>query len=716
MNRPLKTLTLATALSCTMATGWASIFTQAPDQRNNDYEMFMEKIRNTTIKNPSIDKNLALFQENGSFSDIDYDDTQMTNWTPIKHIERLSDFVYAYTNEKNKYYQNEDLYQKIVKGLEYWYDVDSESDNWWHNQISEPQKLGVLLIQMRIGKKQIPQELETKILKRIQETGGDPAKWTGANRTDIALHWIYRSCLTQNEADLKTAIDNVFNPVVYTTEEGFQHDNSYFQHGEQLYIGGYGDEILKGVTQVASYALGTQYQLDKEKVELLSKFMRETYYRAVRGQNMSFDVVGRSVSRPGLLNKRTTATYAKRMIDIDPTHADEYKAIIARLNRKQPADYQVTASHTHYFRGDYSLHVRPQYNFDVRLASTRTKKCEYGNKENLKTYFMSDGCTNITQTGDEYFNIFPVWNWCHIPGTTAPQLEKVPMDPKAWGVLGTSTYAGGVSDSIYGATAYAYMDTNPEVNTGAKKSWYFFDNEVVCLGAGIQSTSTYPVHTTVNQCFLKGGILVDKGDKEETLANGSHTLQAPQWVLHDKIGYFFPQKEEVFLTAQTQSGRWYDINTSKSKKEEKMDVFTLGINHGVGPKDGSYAYIVVPGKTSAQEMKAYQKKNAIEILSNNPKIQAVRNTKLNVWMVTFFEAGTFTHKELSVTVDKPCILMIKDITSKSANLHIADPGQTQSPIQVELKIGKKKQTLTADFTQTGIYAGATKQYTVKLKS
>lgn len=714
MNRPLKTLTLATALSCTMATGWASIFTQAPDQRNNDYEMFMEKIRNTTIKNPSIDKNLALFQENGSFSDIDYDDTQMTNWTPIKHIERLSDFGYAYTNEKNKYYQNEDLYQKIVKGLEYWYDVDSESDNWWHNQISEPQKLGVLLIQMRIGKKQIPQELETKILKRIQETGGDPAKWTGANRTDIALHWIYRSCLTQNEADLKTAIDNVFNPVVYTTEEGFQHDNSYFQHGEQLYIGGYGDEILKGVTQVASYALGTQYQLDKEKVELLSKFMRETYYRAVRGQNMSFDVVGRSVSRPGLLNKRTTATYAKRMIDIDPTHADEYKAIIARLNRKQPADYQVTASHTHYFRGDYSLHVHPQYNFDVRLASTRTKKCEYGNKENLKTYFMSDGCTNITQTGDEYFNIFPVWNWCHIPGTTAPQLEKVPMDPKAWGVLGTSTYAGGVSDSIYGATAYAYMDTNPEVNTGAKKSWYFFDNEVVCLGAGIQSTSTYPVHTTVNQCFLKGGIMVDKGDKEETLANGSHTLQAPQWVLHDKIGYFFPQKEEVFLTAQTQSGRWYDINTSKSKKEEKMDVFTLGINHGVGPKDGSYAYIVVPGKTSAQEMKAYQKKNAIEILSNNAKVQAVRNTKLNVWMVTFFEAGTFKHKELSVTVDKPCVLMVKDINAKSANLHIADPGQTQSPIQVELKIGKKKQVLTADFSQTGIYAGATKQYTVKL--
>lgn len=714
MNVSLKTLTVAAAITCSITPNWASPFTQASTQNQSDYEMFMEKIRNSTAHNPSIDKELTLFQENGSFSDIDYDDTQMTNWTPIKHVERLSDFVYAYTNPQNSYYQNEELYQKIVKGLEYWYDVDSESDNWWHNQISEPQKLGVLLIQMRIGKKQVPKELETKILKRIQETGGDPAKWTGANRTDIALHWIYRSCLTENETDLKTAIENVYNPIVYTTEEGFQHDNSYFQHGTQLYIGGYGDEIIKGVTQVASYALGTRYQLDKEKVELLSKFMRETYYRTVRGQNMSFDVVGRSVSRPGLLNKKATTTYVKRMLDIDPTHANEYKAIIARLNRKQPADYQVTASHTHYFRGDYSLHVRPQYNFDVRLASTRTKKCEYGNKENLKTYFMSDGCTNIVQTGDEYFNIFPVWNWSHIPGTTAPQVEKIPMDPQGWGVLGTSTYAGGVSDSIYGATAYAYMDTNPAVNTGAKKSWYFFDEEVVCLGAGIQSTSTYPVHTTVNQCFLKDDLLVNKKGKEEAVAKGSYTLQAPQWVLHDHIGYFFPQKEEVFLTAQTQTGRWYDINTSKSKKEEKMDVFTLGINHGVGPKDGTYAYIVVPGKTSAQEMEAYQKKNAIEILSNTAKIQAVRNTKLNVWMVTFFEAGTFKHKDLSVTVDKPCVLMVKDITAKSANLHIADPGQTQSPIQVELKIGKKKQMLTADFSQTGIYAGATKQYTVKL--
>ena len=683
--------------------------------QENEFEALMQKIRQDFAQNPDITQGLEKYNvQDGSFTDVDYASIQRTNWPPLVHINRISDFVFAYTNPENRYYQDEDLYNKIEKGLEYWHERNPWCHNWWYNQIAEPQALGVLLIQMRTGKKQLPHELENKLLERIKKDGGNPAKWTGANRTDIALHWIYRACLSKDAETLEFALENVYNPVVYTTKEGFQHDNSNFQHGQQLYIGGYGDEILKGVTQVAIYTRGTRFAMPQERLNLISKFMRETYYPTIRGKYMLFDVMGRSVSRPGVPDKSHTALFAQRMEILDTVHAQEFREIISRLREKKPADYAIKPQHTHYFRGDYSLHVRPEYTFDVRLVSNRTARCEYGNGENLKTYFMSDGCTNIVQTGDEYFNIFPVWNWRHIPGTTAPQVEKIPMDPKAWGVLGTSTYAGGVSDSIYGATAYAYMDTNPEVNTGAKKSWYFFDNEVVCLGAGIQSTSTYPVHTTVNQCFLKDGILVDKGGKEETLANGSYTLQAPQWVLHDKIGYFFPQKEEVFLTAQTQSGRWYDINTSKSKKEEKMDVFTLGINHGVGPKDGSYAYIVVPGKTSAQEMEAYQKENAIEILSNNAKVQAVRNTKLNVWMVTFFEAGTFKHKELSVTVDKPCVLMVKDINAKSANLHIADPGQTQSPIKVELKIGKKKQALTADFSQTGIYAGATKQYTVKL--
>ena len=197
---------------------------------SNEFELLMKKIRQDFASNPAPEKigeELKNYNDvDGSFTDVDYASIQRTNWPPLAHVDRLYDFAFAYTNPQNKYYEDESLFDKIEKGLEYWHERNPWCHNWWYNQIAEPQRLGVLLIQMRTGKKQLSAELESKLLERIKKDGGDPAKWTGANRTDIALHWIYRACLSQNEADLETALENVYSPIVYTTKEGFQYDNS----------------------------------------------------------------------------------------------------------------------------------------------------------------------------------------------------------------------------------------------------------------------------------------------------------------------------------------------------------------------------------------------------------------------------------------------------------------------------------------------------------
>lgn len=702
--------------------GQSKISKTTPEK--NEFETLMEKIRADFSRNPNVDKYLAKYNPaTGCFTDIDYSRRDRTNWEPLIHIERLYDFAFAYTHPQNAYYQKEELYQKIVKGLEYWYERNPHCSNWWYNQIAEPQRIGILLIQMRTGKQQIPTALETKTLQRIRKEGGHPAKWTGANRTDIALHWIYRACLEKNEADLQTALDNAYSPITYTVKEGFQHDNSYFQHGVQLYIGGYGDEILKGITQVAMYTQGTRYALSAEKIGILSKFMRGTYYQTIRGRHMLFDVLGRGISRKNITDKSFTALFARRMAILDPEHADEYHAIIARLQGKQPADYMLQPIHTHYFRADYTLHVRPAYTFDVRTVSTRTMRCEYGNGENLKTYFMSDGCTNISVQGNEYANIFPVWNWCRIPGTTAPQLDTIPMAASDWQTRGTSTFAGGVSDSIYGVSTYAYTDRYAGVNTGAKKAWFFFDNEVVCLGAGIHSASHAPVFTTINQCLLHDkDILVSQKKKPMSVEKGEFFYNSPAWALHNGIGYLFPQGGRVFLSNQQQSGSWYDINQTESKEVQHREVFTLGFDHGLTPHNATYAYIVAPGITSAREMNTYQKKNPIEILANTDSMQIVRNKKLNIWQMVFYREGTFRHKDITVKVDKACALMLKDICRgdkdicrDNAELYIADPAQSQSRIKVDIripKVFKETRSILCDFENTGIYAGASKKYSL----
>lgn len=687
----------------------------------NEFETMMEKIRAEFAKSPSIDDALSKYNAtDGSFTDIDYSKEDRTDWEPLTHIDRVYDFVFAYTNPGNKYYESEALYEKIVAALNYWYQRNPYCDNWWYNQIAEPQRIGVLLIQMRTGKQQIPADLENRTLQRMKTDGGNPADWTGANRTDIALHWIYRACLTADVTLLRNAINYVYNPVQYTTGEGFQHDNCYFQHGAQLYIGGYGDEILKGVTQVAMYTRGTQYALSEARLQLLSKFMRETYYQTIRGVYMLFDVLGRGVSRPSGTSKGSASLYAERMMILDPEHAEEYAAIIERLGGRKSADYGLKPLHTHYFRGDYTLHVRPGYTFDVRTVSTRTMRCEYGNGENLKTYFMSDGCTNMVIKGNEYAGIFAMWDWARIPGVTAPQMKTIPQAVSDWQTRGTSRFAGGVSDSIYGATAYSYEDKYKNINTAARKAWFFFDDEVVCLGAGITSTATVPVNTTINQCTLVGGkATVSANGQVSEVAMGEYAYDNNlNWAWHNNIGYVFPDGGNIFLLNQSRSGSWYDINTTASKTVMKKNVFTLGFNHGQSPKDDTYAYIVVPNKSSAAEMAAYPMDN-IEILANTDSMQVVRNKKLGVWEFIFYQGATFTHGELSIKVNKGCALLFKDIEKPSVQFHIADPAQTQSKITVEVHIPSvslQAKSIECDFTGTGIYAGQSKVYTVDTNS
>ena len=58
--------------------------------------------------------------------------------------------------------------------------------------------------------------------------------------------------------------------------------------------------------------------------------------------------------------------------------------------------------------------------------------------------------------------------------------------------------AATISNGIYGA---AVLDMN-ERTTRAKKSWFFFDDEIVCLGTGITDNSGLDVRTTINQAKL----------------------------------------------------------------------------------------------------------------------------------------------------------------------------------------------------------------------
>ena len=55
------------------------------------------------------------------------------------------------------------------------------------------------------------------------------------------------------------------------------------------------------------YTQGTKYALSTEKTQLLSKFMRQTYYRAIRGKYIFSMYWAEAYSRKDIANKSATA-------------------------------------------------------------------------------------------------------------------------------------------------------------------------------------------------------------------------------------------------------------------------------------------------------------------------------------------------------------------------------------------------------------------------
>ena len=65
-----------------------------------------------------------------------------------------------------------------------------------------------------------------------------------------------------------------------------------------------------------------------------------------------------------------------------------------------------------------------------------------------------------------------------------------------------------IFDGKNGAAAFDFESAHDPLK--AKKSWFFFDDEYVCLGASVQSSSPYPVATTINQTLLNSKVVANQ--------------------------------------------------------------------------------------------------------------------------------------------------------------------------------------------------------------
>ena len=464
-----------------------------------------------------------------------------------------------------------------------------------------------------------------------------------------------------------------------------QHDYS-FHHREDRVNNttsyGYG-KYANAFGEWADYVAGTSYAFDQERInQLVDYYLDGVYKQLVYGIYEDISVKNRSISNQSSFHPEGTAEI-ERLLRSTTYRKEELEEIL----RLRKGESSPTRSFAKFFwQTEHFVLQRPNYYTTVRMFSTRNRNMEKPyNGPGITTHHRADGTNYLMLKGDEYQDIWPVYDWQKISGTTILQKPRL-HGPDNIQLDGLTDFVGAVTDGLYGAVAFDFI--SPHDGIEAKKSWFFFDDAYVCLGAGINAEQDLPVATTINQVLMNGDVLVSQDDGNPVrLPRGEHFLKNINWVHQDKIGYIFPTPARVHVTNQTEQGRWSDITDQKNVSDEivNKDVFKLWFDHGKRPNGAAYQYIVVPN-ISEEALEASSKNNLnIEILENATGIQGVFHHQLGICQIIFYQAGELAiNDDLSISMKTPGMVLAKVQESRVTSLTVSDPSRKSKSLKIGL--------------------------------
>ena len=465
---------------------------------------------------------------------------------------------------------------------------------------------------------------------------------------------------------------------------GLQYDNSFHHRTDGVNNTlSYGLSYSLAFIEWGYYTRKTKYAFSEDKINILIDYYLDGVCKtAVYGKFPDFAAKNRSISRKGSVKPYSTDA-VERLLEISNYRSKELNEIIDLRNNtiRKP-----TVSHaTFYWNSEHFSFQRSNFFSSVRMYSSRNMNMESPyNSEGLLNHHRGDGANHIVTKGDEYYDISPVYDYMKIPGATIVQKEKLP-NYNTIKKIGTMDFVGAVTDGKYGVVGFDFK--SPHDPLVARKSWFFFDEEYVCLGAVISTKMKNKVNTTLNQSLLRGKVVVSTEGKINTLKVGKQTLNNIDWIHHDNIAYLFPKPQTIIVKNEIAKGSWWRISKqiSSSKDTVKLAVFKTWINHGESPTNASYEYIVKPG--ALNEIDKQKTFNNIQILSNIPYLQAVKNTDLGIIQMVFYKAGEIkVSEEIKFKCHAPGIVMLKMDKNKIQEVSVSDPNRELSQISFSINI------------------------------
>jgi hyaluronate lyase len=664
---------------------------------------------------------------NNNWSSMDKSPTRTFLWsdnastTISSHItntyNRLLAMAQAYATPGCSLFGDAALLADIVSGLD-WMHANrygastAQYDNWWDWEIGSPLRLTDICVLLY---DQLTTTQLTNYMNAVNLQTPTP-DMTQANKVWKARVVGVRGCLVKNAAKLvlcRDAFSAVF-PYV-TTGDGYYTDGSFIQHDYHPYTAGYGASLIQTMAPIMNWLSGSTWAITDPAQANLYRWVFDSYEPIIYRGNV-FDLVrGREAGRSGATPSghsmmdsilqiaqfapTAEALRMKRMIK-EWAQQDYTRNFVTgrglptlELAQSLMNDSSITArgeltAHYTFAEMDRVIHLGPGYGFGLTMCSTRIANFESINGENLRGWFTGDGQTTL-YNGD--LNAFSDSYWAtvdhyRLPGVTADvthvKTPSVPasIGPRAQGqtTLSPHSWVGGATLGKYGAAGMQFKGV--AVTLTGKKSWFMFDDEIVCLGAGITSTDSRPIETTVEQRKLStagNNAFTVNGTAKPSTLGWTEAMSSTSWahlagnVTGSDIGYYFPTAPVIKAVREARTGAWSDIDSDGSTTPITRNYLRMTFEHGSNPTSSTYQYVLLPGR-SATRTGHYAAAPHITVINNNANVQAVRENTLGITAANFWTDSTFTYG--GITSNKKASVLVRE-DGPFIDVCVSDPTQ-----------------------------------------
>ncbi|WP_419497998.1 polysaccharide lyase family 8 super-sandwich domain-containing protein [Alistipes shahii] len=582
---------------------------------------------------------LGLFDAGGFWSDIDYDDRTRGRWQPSLHLTRMYALAKLYADPASAWHGDGRIGGLLHKGLTYWYAKKPSSLNWWHGEIGVPKKLAAILLMIR-GELSGPElEQGLRIIERSRFGR------TGQNKVWLAGNNLMRGLLTDDEALVAEARDQIAEEIVVTDGEGIQDDWSFHQHGPQIQFGNYGLAYAEGLSFWLRVLDGTPYMFSDAQCAVIEKLMREGICRSIWRGVMDPSFCGRQVfidSGPGKASSAAVA--AENIAALKRPGYRVFRRFAKRILEPENRSDGLRGPR-YYDRSDCGIYRTATWYASIRMHSDRTIGFEFTNRENTLANFSADGALLFMQHGREYDNIFAHWDWRMVPGTTAYD-DGAPLkcDNSVEARKNRSGHVGGLAS---GDVLCTTMEIERD-GLHALKSAFFFGDLVVALGADIRSSDAriFRITTALDQTHLAGPV---------TRGGATETSGSLPWGHHDGRGYVSLDGAPIAVSTEIQEGKWDLIDPFYRDRTQRGPVFKCWFGHDPA-RTGGYAYAFLPCR-DAKRTERFARNPSVRILRNDAGCQAVEYGKICCAVV--HRAGEYRLGGRTITAPEPAIYLLR---------------------------------------------------------